>query len=48
MGPDDRAIRRRRHEKLGESGLRNGSSRLWHSPRATPLEIVETVLYLRR
>lgn len=36
----------RRHLRLGESGLRNGSSRPHHSPRATPFEVVEKILYL--
>lgn len=38
----------RRYQSAGESALRNGSSRPHHSPRATPAEIVEKILYLRR
>jgi len=38
----------RRYGKLGEPGLRDGSSRPLHSPRTTPSEVVEKVLYLRR
>ena len=38
----------RRYGQLGESGLKNGSSRPLHSPRATPSEVAEKVLYLRR
>jgi transposase len=38
----------RRHQRLGEDGLRDGSSRPHHSPRATPAEVVEKILYLRR
>lgn len=38
----------RRYGNLGEAGLRDGSSRPLHSPRATPAEVVEKVLYLRR
>ena len=38
----------RRYGKLGETGLRDGSSRPLHSPRATPSEVVEKVLCLRR
>ena len=38
----------RRYGKLGEAGLRNGSSRPLHSPRATSAAIVEKILYLRR
>jgi transposase InsO family protein len=38
----------RRYGRLGEAGLRDGSSRPLRSPRATPADVVEKVLYLRR
>ena len=39
---------RNRYEELGPDGLRNRSSRLHHSPRATRSEVVAKIVYLRQ
>ena len=53
MRPEDRMAQRRltwfrRYQELGVAGLRDRSVRPHVSPRATPWDIVEKVLYLRR
>src|SRR5207302_7742271 len=39
---------KRRHEELGLEGLRNRSHRPKVSPRATPVDVVGKILYLRQ
>ncbi len=39
---------KRRHAQLGESGLRDRSSRPRHSPRATSADVVGKIVYLRQ